>query len=399
LAIIVPVLTTLVFGAWQVLLGPLLADIAREFGVDIRLAGLLLSVNFAGTLVSVMVGGYLADRYGKKRVFLAALGAFTGAILLFATGHSFTMIAAACLLAGGVGGSLEGLCGAVIADCDPARRDRNLNLLQMAFSAGAVLALVLASRLHALGLHWQTVYFVLGCAAVPVLLLAICMRVPPAPPGEPISLSIVRRVLTHPLILLLALAIALYVGAEMGLAQWITRLLVKAACPPATAMLAPALFWGMTGVGRLISGALCLRYSGLRVLSWLLLGGCAAFAVLLLPPDQRTLWIGTGLAGLAFSGIWPLLVSLASSHFPSYSGTTVALMVVASNVGGMIFPALAGFIIEQQGAAASARLWQHPSWWGIVFFALQFLALVAVCARYVRARTGYTVHQRVPVVE
>ena len=375
LAIIVPVLTTLLFGSWSVIIGPLLPQIALTFDMKVEIAGVLLAVNYAGAVVSVFIGGILADRYGKKRVMLVALGGFALAIGLFATGQSFPVIAGACLLGGALGGSLEGLCGAVIADYDPSRSGRNMNLLQVAFSLGAVAALVTSSLLNEYGIPWRTVYIVLGAVALPVFLLACFMVVPPAPPAEPISPRIVRRVVTDPMMVLLVVAVAFYVGAEMGLAQWISRILEKAGSKESTAILAAALFWGMTGVGRLASGVLCHYHDGLRVLKWLLAGGLLSFVVLLLPYGQWPLWVGTGLAGLTFSGVWPLIISQGSDRYPAYSGTAVALLVVASTFGAMIFPALMGFPVEQ----LSPR-------WGILLTGILFALLAATIARYARAR-------------
>ncbi|MHB0935782.1 MAG: MFS transporter [Armatimonadota bacterium] len=369
-----PVLTTFLFGCWGGALGPLLPDIAGAVQMPVDVTGTLISINFAGALVSVMLGGILADRYGKKRVFLVAIGGFAAAAVLFAVGNSYAFIAGACLLGGALGGSLEGLCGAIIADYDPQSSHRNMNLLQIAFSVGAVVALVLTSRLDVEGGAWRIVYLALAITATLVLLLSLFMRVPPAPPDEQISFAVIRRVMMNPLVLLLAVAIAFYVGSEIGLAYWIRVLLEKAGSRPADALLAPGLFWGMTGVGRFISGQLCRRYHGLHVLRWLLVGGLCSYVVLLLPFGQWSLWLGTALAGLAFSGVWPLIVGQGSTHYPAYSGTTVAVLVVAGTLGGVLFPTPAGFAIER-----------GSSWLGILFLGVLFALLTAVIALYARA--------------
>jgi len=382
LAIIVPVLTTFLFGCWGGVLGPLVPDIAQVIGLRKDVTGILISINFAGALVSVMLGGILADRYGKKRVFIVAMGGFIIAIVLFAFGYTFMAFAGACLLGGALGGSLEGLCGAIITDSDPESSHRNMSLLQIAFSAGAVSALVVTSRLQGTAGAWRTVFLALATVAAVVLLLSMLMRVPPAPAGEQISLTIVRRVIGSPFLLLLAAAIAFYVGSEMGLANWVRWLLEKEGSRPADALLAPALFWGMTGVGRFISGQLCRRYAGLRVLGWLLIGGLCAFVVLLLPFGLWPLWLGVGLAGLTFSGVWPMIIGQGSTHFPAYSGTTVALLVVAGNVGGLLFPAPAGFIIER-----------GSPWLGILYLGVLFVLLTLTILLYTRLHRTWAAGQ------
>jgi len=257
-------------------------------------------------------------------------------------------LAVACLLAGAMSGALEGLCGAVIADLDPGRVNRNMNLLQVAYCAGAVLVLLVSAWMRTSGCDWRLPYFWLAISAGICLLLGLFMRVPPALPAERISLPIARALISDTAILRLALGIALYVGSEMSLAQWISPMLERHfSYTGATAMLGAGLFWLSMGVARVIIGLLCQRYSGTQVLNWLLVGGLLSYVVLLLPVGLWRLWVGVALAGATFSGVWPLIVGIGSTRYPQYSGTTIAVLVASGTVGGMLFPPITGFAIAR----------------------------------------------------
>ncbi|MHB9131082.1 MAG: MFS transporter [Armatimonadota bacterium] len=373
-AIIATVLTILVFGAAGCLLGPLLPAIAADFKVPQEIAGLLFAFNFFGSIIAVLVGGYLADRFGKKLLFLCTLGCLVLSYALIARVPTFPLLALACLLAGAMGGTLEGLCGAIIADLDPTRVNRNMNLLQVVFSVGAVGGIVVAALLGK-GVDWRMAYTVLAYAAGAVWLLGVFMYVPPVHSEERMSLQVARRICCDGVIIGLAIAIALYVGSEMSLAWWISPLLKdNYGYQPAAALMGAAVFWATMGVGRVISSMLCHHYPGARVLGWHIAGGLIAYAVLLFAPGPWSLWIGAGVAGFTFSGIWPLIVALGSSRYPAYSGTVVALLVASGTLGGAIFPSLTGFVFKRFPAFFGIT----PQSWGIVLIAGLFVLLAVV---------------------
>ena len=368
LAVIVSVLATLLFGAGGCLLGPLLPMIAREFHVPLAVCSLLFAVMFTGSILAVMIGGFLADRFGKKLLFLITLAGLTGAYALLMYAHSFLIVAVACLLAGAMAGTIEGLSSAVIADIDPLHVERNLNLLQVAFCAGAVMALVVASRMQVHSENWRTPYGVIVGAACIVVLLGLFMHVPPAQPGEPISVPIAKKIIRDRFIVLLAVAIALYVGSEMSLAWWISPILeIQYHYPAWASVLAAGLFWLTMGVGRLISGLLCHRYAGHTVLKGLMIGGLLAYILLLLPLGPWRLWAGVALAGFTFSGVWPLIVGLGGTRYPSYTGTAISVLVASGTFGGMLFPTVIGFVTKYV-----------PMSWGLYCMAGLFILLTMV---------------------
>jgi len=377
IAILAPILTALIFGAGGGLLGPLRPALAAELRVSVADSSILFSLFFTGALLATTAGGYLADRFGKKLLFALTLALFAGGFLLFALAPSFPVVCLASFLIGATGGTLEGLCSAIIADMDPAHVNRNMNLLQVAFSAGAVGALSLVGWLPAAGVSWRVPYLALGGAAALLCVSSLFMARPPIHPAERMHLALARRVFSDPAVALLAVAIALYVGAEMSLAWLASRMLELQfhAGADAAARIA-LLFWLTMGVGRVIIGVLAHRVPGYTLLRWLVGGGLLAYGVLFLPLGAAGLWLGVGLAGFAFSGIWPLLVGLGACRYPAYTGTVVALLVSSGTAGGLIFPALGGYFLESR-----------PAWNILLLMAVLFVLLAGVLARYGRHET------------
>lgn len=378
IAILAPILTALVFGASGGILGPLRPALATELRVSVQYSSILFAIFFTGALLATTIGGYLADRFGKKLLFVIMLALFTAAFFLYALAPSFLVVSIAAFLIGASGGTLEGLCSAIIADIDPAHVNRNMNLLQVAFSAGAVGALLIVSWLLDHQISWRIPYLVLGVSGAVLFVSSLFMANPPTHNEERMSLAVAGRVFRDRAVMLLALAIALYVGSEMSLAWLASRLLeLQYQASPGVAAQAALLFWLTMGIGRVIVGLLSHRLSGFRLLCWLVGGGLASYLLILCWPTALGLWIGVGLAGFTFSGIWPLLVGLGANRYPAYTGTIVALLVSSGTAGGLIFPALGGYLLED-----------HPGWQVITLMAVLFALLAVVLGVYGQATKG-----------
>ncbi len=375
IAILAPILTALVFGSSGGILGPLRPALAKELHVTVQQSSILFAIFFTGALVATTIGGYLADRFGKKLLFVIMLALFSIAFFLFALAPTFAVVCIAAFLIGASGGTLEGLCSAIIADIDPPHVNRNMNLLQVAFSAGAVGALGVVAWLLAAHVSWRMPYLVLGVSGIVLFVSSLFMANPPAHAEERMSLVVARRVFSDRAVVLLALAIGLYVGSEMSLAWLASRLLeVQYGATEGLAAQAALLFWLTMGVGRVIVGMLSHRVSGYHLLCWLVGGGLASYLVILGWPTALGLWVGVGLAGFTFSGIWPLLVGLGANRYPAYTGTVVALLVSSGTAGGLVFPALCGYLLED-----------HPASMIVLLMAVLFALLAVVLGVYGRA--------------
>lgn len=112
---------TFLLGLDRTIVNVTLPDIGLEFadsgGLDIVVAGYFVAVGVAqpGT-------GWLADRFGKKRVYLAALALFTLASLLAGVAPSLDVLVVARILQGVFGGAMMPLSLAMVFELFPPER-------------------------------------------------------------------------------------------------------------------------------------------------------------------------------------------------------------------------------------------------------------------------------------
>lgn len=151
-----------------------------------------LTVIFAtymvGLIAALLVGGRMADRFGRKAVLVPGLSSALVASLLFFSAQNVVWLLAARLLAGAAVGAAVTAGMAAIVDLAPGPRKQTGSLIasvSMVFGAG--LGPLLAGGLAALGSGFpqRTVFGVV--AGVQVLALVVALVLPLESPRRPVD--------------------------------------------------------------------------------------------------------------------------------------------------------------------------------------------------------------------
>jgi putative MFS transporter len=127
------------------LLSFIMVALRQEWGLTREEAGLLGTGNLVGMAIGAIVGGYLADRIGRKPVFLMTLLLFGAASFAsaFATGF-FTMLLFRFLMGLGLGAELP-VASTLVNEFAPAeKRGRTVVLLESFWAVGWIAAAVIS---------------------------------------------------------------------------------------------------------------------------------------------------------------------------------------------------------------------------------------------------------------
>jgi len=236
---IVGSLTLLAIGWTGLLVPSLIRSIKDAFDQTDAGIGVVYLVYAIAYAAGSVLGGQSMERIGRRRVL-------TGAALLHGLGvaglglaPSWPLFIVATLPSGLGAGCLDGGSNGLVLDVYREGRGRAMNLLHVSFSVGALLAPLAIGRAVEAGVTWETIMLL---SAAPLAALAAAYAVVPMPSGRRESAgasstapAAAARLLSGPL-LLLGVAIACYVAAEIGVSNWLVRFLEPA--PIATATLA-----------------------------------------------------------------------------------------------------------------------------------------------------------------
>lgn len=150
---------------------PALPAMADDLGASDTQLQLTLSLYMLGYALSMLLGGPLCDRYGRRPVLLAGTALFLAASLACMLAASVEVLMAARLLQ-----ALGGCCGTLVGRvmvrdrCAPEEQPRLLGLLSMGIALSPMLAPPLGSLIdHLLG--WRGLFLCLSLVAAAAWLL------------------------------------------------------------------------------------------------------------------------------------------------------------------------------------------------------------------------------------
>ncbi len=322
-------------GYAQCVVGPILPSIQREIPMSDWRAGLLGAGQFIGLLIVGLLGGPLADRFGKKRFVIAASVLLAAGLVGYTLAPSFWPLLLTAVVTGLGGGGYEVGVNALQADhAGETDSGHGMSLLHAFYGIGAVIAPFVVQVALGQGLGWRPA--LVTAALLPIAVAAALGRqqvgagraTPEAPAGD----LFLRGALW-----LCGLLFLLYVAIEMSIGTWISTYWTRrAAGNVVPAALMSSIFWGTLTAVRLVVGRLADRIGHLRFLAVsaalvLLFGGLWAAA----PTPAVTLAAVVAL-GAALAGVYPTAMALATDAFPGHSGKVVAFLSAFVATGGLL---------------------------------------------------------------
>src|SRR6478735_5346434 len=250
---------SLLLVGWTGLLVPsLIRSIENDFGATDAAIGIFFLVNAIAYAGGSVAGGLLIERFGRRVILPLAIGLIVVGLVGMASVPTLTAFVAFGIPRGLGGGAIDGGVNGLVLDLYPTSRGRALNLLHLFFSLGALASPLTVGRLLEAGVGWQAIILGTAVVTVPLTILLALTAMPSGRHARVPAADGARRVgLALPLVLL-AVAIAAYVGSEVGVSNWLVRFLESASVGLATSAL--ALFWGCLALGRLVCARLGDRF-------------------------------------------------------------------------------------------------------------------------------------------
>ncbi len=341
----------LAFLGWAGLLVPsLIRSIEPAFGQTDAGVGVFFFVNAVASVGGSVGGGLLTERIGRRAVVTAGVMLMAIGLAGLALVPTWTLFLLAAVPLGLGFGTIDGGMNGLVLDLYPAGRGRALNLLHLSFSLGALASPLFVGRLVDAGAAWQTVILGTALAGVPLAILFALVRLPSGRHEHAPGASAIRTGLALPLILL-AVAIACYVGSEIGVSNWLVRYLETASLTLATSTL--ALFWGCLALGRLVSARLGDRFDHAWFAATSSIAAALALVAAVAVPSLPASIILFGVVGFAFGPVYPLIMAVAGDRYPARSAAVSGFLSGTAVIGAIIYPPVMGFVSVGAGLGAA----------------------------------------------
>lgn len=335
-------------GMTTVLLSPLLPTLSSRWSLDYAQAGALFTAQFLASTVAVGFSGMLVARFGFRFAMNAGLVVIAASAAALVAGPRILGIV--CIAGFGVGSGLAvPAANLMVGELNPKRRSAALNVLNFAWSAGAVACPFLvaaAEKSHHLSLLLRSVagfcFLVMLCIATIQQAGDVATEFVP-----PKKASVEWRQRSVPVLLALFF---LYVGTENAFGGWLASYSVRqGSMPTALAVMIPSFFYGSLTLGRLFAPALLRRSSEIRVVQIGLLVGCVGMMALTLSHEFIAIALSVGVAGFGLSSVYPITISFLSRDFGSTASRVSSIAFMMSNLGGASLPWLVGVFSTRVG--------------------------------------------------
>jgi len=399
-----PLIVLLVFLVFFVIsfitniLGPLVPDIIDGFHLSLALAGFLPFSFFVAYGVMSIPAGMLLERYGEKRVMVAAFAlAFAGS-LLFASKPTFAVALSSLFLIGIGMTILQVAINPLLRTAGGEEHFAFYSVMgQLVFgsasflsplvysylvthlktgapSAEGPLLSVLAGRVPP-ALPWVSLYWVFaGVTLLMVVLLAV-VRLPRVELQEderPGAWATHRDLLANRTVWLFFIAIFCYVGSEQGIANWISKFLstYHGYDPQVQGAHAVAMFWGLMTAGCLLGLLMLKLFDARRVLIAFALAAIATLSAALFGPATVS-YYSFMMLGFFLSVMWSVIFSLALNSVPHHHGSFSGILCTGI-VGGAFVSLLVGWLGDRFGLRVSMV---------VIYFTLGYIASVGFWAR------------------
>ena len=306
------------------------AGVLNKLGADFQLTNAELSqitaTAFWGFPLAVIIGGFVVDVIGMKRMVILAFFFHIVGILMtiFALGYWSLFIST--LLIGIANGSVEAACNPLVTALYPEKRTTMLNYFHLWFPGGIFIGTLIVVLFNAIGLNWQ---WQVGTMVLPTLLYGYYFIKLDFPVTERVSAGIstkeMYKSILSPLFLFMIVCMFGTAITELFTGQWIDVLLKNVTDNP---ILILTLTTGIMAFGRAVAAPVMKVLKPERVL--LLSTIVAAIGLYLLATVSGSMvFVAAIIFGVGVCYIWPTMLAFSAEYIPKTGALGMNLMAGA----------------------------------------------------------------------
>lgn len=332
--------TSLSFGIRAGILGRL----GVQFELNAGQLGTIAATAFWGFPLAVIIGGFVVDVIGMKRLLIVAFVFHLAGILLtvFAGGYWSLFISTLCI--GIANGTVEAACNPLVATIYADNKTTKLNHFHLWFPGGIVIGTLLVYFLDKAGVGWQ---IQVGLMAIPTLIYGFLFSKLEFPVTERVASGVsageMYKALLNPLFIVMILLMFGTAITELFTGQWIDVLLKNVSD---NAILLLTIETGIMVIGRGFAGPVVHKFSPTGVL--LISAVLSAVGLYLLGHSSgNMLFAGAIIFGMGVCYFWPTMLGFVSENLPKTGAVGLNLMGGAGMFAVSVYTVFMGEYYDQ----------------------------------------------------
>ncbi|MGZ3754966.1 MAG: MFS transporter [Mucilaginibacter sp.] len=303
------------------------AGILNKLGVDFQLdkaqLASITATAFYGFPIAVVIGGFIVDIIGMKRLLVLAFIFHLAGILLTIFAAGFWTLYISTLLIGLANGTVEAACNPLVTSLYTDNKTTKLNHFHLWFPGGIVIGTLIVILFNKLGLSWQ---IQVGMMLVPTIIYGYLFSKLDFPVTERVSSGVTTagmyKALLNPLFIFMFICMFGTAITELFTGQWIDVLLKNVS---SNALLLLTLETGIMVVGRGFAKPILKLASPQVVL--LISAILAALGIFLLSTlTGNAIFFAAVVFGMGVCFFWPTMLGFVNENLPDTGALGLNLM-------------------------------------------------------------------------
>ncbi|TDW96099.1 MFS transporter [Dinghuibacter silviterrae] len=312
----------------------ILDTLGVQFHLNASELGTIAATAFWGFPLAIIIGGFIVDIIGMKRLLMGAfIFHFAGILLtIFATGYWTLFLST--LLIGIANGTVEAACNPLVASLFTDNKTTKLNHFHLWFPAGIVIGTLVVFFLNKLGVNWQ---IEVGVMLIPTVIYGYLFSRLQFPVTERVAAGVstgdMYAALLNPLFFFMIICMFATAITELYTNQW-TDVLFKTVTD--NALLILTFVASVQVLGRAFAGPVVHRLApqGVLLISAIL---SALGIYLLIHLQGAGIYAAAVIFGLGVAFFWPCMIGFVAENLPKTGAVGLNLMGGAGMFGVSIY--------------------------------------------------------------
>jgi len=359
------VLTFFVISFLTNIIGPLVPQIIEDFDLSLTLVAILPFAFFIAYGVMSIPSGVLIEKYGEKKVMiLAFLIAFSGALLFGVFPQYMVAVVSLFLIGSGMAMLQVAINPLLRVSGGEENFAFNSVMAQLFFGLASFLSplvysylvlnigtddmgffLSLLSDLVPADLPWVSLYWIFAIVSLIMVVVITVSKFPEVLKNEDEKVGALEthlEMLKNKKVILFFLGIFAYVGAEQGVANWISEFLSSyhGYDPQTIGASTVSWFWGMMTAGTVLGLFLLKVMDSKKILVGFTSMVLLCLSIALFGSGEVALYAFPAI-GFFIAVMWPIIFSLALNSVAEHHGTFSGILVTGI-AGGAVVPLIVG---------------------------------------------------------
>ncbi len=303
------------------------AGIMNQLGIDFQLStsqlGTITAAAFWGFPLAIVVGGFVVDMIGMKRLLVMAFIFHLAGIVLTIFAQGYWSLFLSTLLIGIANGTVEAACNPLVAALYPENKTTRLNHFHLWFPGGIVIGTLLVTLFVQLGLGWKVQ---VAMMIIPTLIYGYLFSKLDFPVTERVSSgyssSDMYKAVLSPLFIFMFICMFGTAITELFTGQWIGLLLKNVTD---NAILLLTLTTGIMVIGRGFAEPVVHRLApqGVLLLSAIF---AAAGLYMLSTFTGNSIFFAAIIFGIGVCYFWPTMIGFVAENVPKSGALGLNLM-------------------------------------------------------------------------